>query len=66
MKPLETLNLFCYLWKHNNWILDSRSRFGRFKEVEINLSIFLLSVQGGRQPLFPNIFGVCDKNFQFL
>lgn len=66
MKLIEVLNLLWYIWKRNNWMLDPRSWFGKFEEVEINLSVFLLSVQGGRQPLFPNIFGVCDKNFQFL
>ena len=46
MKPFEALNLFWYLWKRNNWMLDPRSWFDKFKVVKIDRSIFLLGVQG--------------------
>jgi len=46
MKPLETLNLLWYLWKRNNWMLDPRSWFDKFKAVKIDRSVFLSGVQG--------------------
>jgi len=47
MKPFEVLNLFWYIWKRNNWMLDPRSWFGKFEEAEIDRPIFFLGVQGG-------------------
>ncbi|MGY4706896.1 sulfotransferase family protein [Candidatus Bipolaricaulota sp. J31] len=46
-KLLGGINWAWYLWKRNNWMLDPRSYFVRFKGIPIDRPIFLLGVQGG-------------------
>jgi len=43
----EKLNYLYYLFKRNNWMLDPRLLFMRFKSYQINKPIFLLGNQGG-------------------
>jgi len=43
----KEINRIYYYWKRNNWILDPRSYWGKFRNISIEKPIFLLGVQCG-------------------